>query len=43
MFNVKNIEMINLAKIDLNIKKNLTIIEEEFNKYYVDKKEIVYY
>jgi len=42
-FNSATIQGINVAKIDFTIKKNISISDEEFGKYYVDNKGIVYY
>ena len=42
-FNDAVIQGINVAKIDFSIKNNMSIIDEEFDKYYVDSNGIVYY
>ena len=42
-FNNTTIQGINVAKIDSTIKKNISIADDEFEKYYVDNKGVVYY
>ena len=42
-FNSTTIQDINVANIDTNIKENISISDDEFEKYYVDNKGIVYY
>ena len=42
-FNDAVIQGINVAKIDFIVKNNMSISDEEFDKYYVDSNGIVYY
>ena len=42
-FDSATIQGINVAKIDSTIKKNISISDDEFGKYYVDNKGVVYY
>ncbi len=43
LFNDAEIQGKSIKKLDLKVKKKLSISDEEFNKYYVDESGIVYY